>query len=105
MYFIQEGEVGIGYYIYNQGLSQKESCKFPVTRKINSTILDYYVTYNQKSEFIYMCLTKIVSQSLSKKFLLENIFVKYPLIAEDIKQNAQKRYIKNVKTVIMKSRK
>lgn len=53
MYFIQEGIVGIGYYLMTQGLSKKQF-KLGIYMKANSFICDYYVCFNKKSEFIFM---------------------------------------------------
>ena len=67
----------------------------------NSFICDYYVCFNKKSEFIYMAINKISAYSLSKKFLQEDIFPKYPHIANKIKQGADLRYMLNVRRVLM----
>lgn len=68
IYFIQKGQVGIGYYMMTRTLSTKQF-KVAVNRKENSYICDYYVLFNKKSEFIYIALSNVESISLSKKFL------------------------------------
>ena len=104
MYFILEGKVGIGYYLMTQGLSQEEQHHFGIKLEKHSFICDYYVCFNKKSEFIYMAISKISAYSLSKKFLQEDIFPKYPLIANKIKQGADLRYKLNVRHVLMEQR-
>lgn len=51
-----------------------------------------------------MAISKISAYSLSKKFLQEDIFPKYPLIANKIKQGADLRYKLNVRHVLMEQR-
>lgn len=99
-----EGKVGIGYYLMTQGLSQDESHHFGIKLEKHSFICDYYVCFNKKSEFIYMAISKISAYSLSKKFLQEEIFPKYPEIANKIKQGSELRYMWNVRRVLMEQR-
>ena len=69
-----------------QGLSQDKSHHIEIELKKHSFICDYYVCFNQKSEFIYMAISKVSAYSLSKNSLQEQIFPKYPYIANKIKQ-------------------
>jgi hypothetical protein len=48
-----------------------------------------------------MAIENISSFSLSKKFLNEEIFPKYPKIANKIKQGAEMRYMKNIRRVLL----
>jgi hypothetical protein len=45
MYLIQEGTVGIGYYVYSQGLSKASSGGVKMAMYVNegAFICDYYV--------------------------------------------------------------
>lgn len=70
MYFIIEGTVGIGYYIFSQGLS-KTQYKLGIYMKDNSFICDYYVCNNKKSEFIFISVSEVKAFALSKRFLLQ----------------------------------
>lgn len=45
----------------------------------NTFVLDYYVTFNKKSEFIYMVVKEVKGYALSKDFLNEHIFPRYPV--------------------------
>lgn len=72
--------------------------------KDNSFICDYYVCNNKKSEFIFISVTEVKAFALSKRFLLHNIFVKYPEIANEIKEQSYVRYKKNVKNRLIKHR-
>lgn len=51
-----------------------------------------------------MAINKISAYSLSKKFLQEDIFPKYPQIANKIKQGSELRYMWNVRRVLMEQR-
>ena len=100
MYFIMEGCVGIGYYLMSQGLSKKQF-KIGIQRHKFTTICDYYVTFNKNSEFIYLVQSNVQAISLSKRFLLSEVFVKYPRHAHKIKVKAEQRYIQNVREVLL----
>jgi hypothetical protein len=73
MYFIQEGVVGIGYYLMTQGLSSKYY-HLEIKEGQNKSICDYYVCFNKKSEFIYMAIEDVKAITLSKEFLVDYIF-------------------------------
>lgn len=103
MYFIQEGIVGIGYYLMTQGLSSKYY-HLEIKEGQNKCICDYYVCFNKKSEFIYMAIEDVKAITLSKEFLVDYIFQKYPLIAYKIKEGSQYRYFKNIRKVLMQVR-
>ena len=98
MYFIQGGGViGIGFYLMTQGLSKKQF-KFGITcDNFNYYICDYYCCFNLKSEFIYMALTNVEAISLSKEFFQNEIFQKYPKIAQKIKANSEISYMRNIR--------
>ena len=51
-----------------------------------------------------MALEDIKAISLSKDFLLDSIFKKYPLIAHKIKEGSQYRYFYNIKKVLLAKR-
>ena len=72
--------------------------------KENSFICDYYVCNNKKSEFIFIAVADVKAFSLSKRFILTNIFPKYPDIANKIKEQSIFRYKKNVKARLIKHR-
>jgi hypothetical protein len=84
MYFIQEGVVGIGYYLLTQGLTKKQF-QIGITLGQYSYICDYYICFNKKSEFIYMTQANIKAMTIRKAFLQEKIFPKYPKIAKSIR--------------------
>ena len=96
IFFINEGIVGIGYYMMSQGLSKKQFI-IGIECKANSSICEYYVCSDKKSEFIYIAIQSVEAISLSKKFLRSEIFPKYPTIAAKIMKGAQFRYMKNIK--------
>lgn len=51
-----------------------------------------------------MAINKVSAYSLSKKFLQDQIFPKYPDIANKIKQTSEIRYDKNVRSVLIGQR-
>lgn len=103
MYFVQEGIIGIGFYLMTQGLSKKQY-KLGIYMRPLSFICDYYVCYNKKSEFIFMVVQEVKAFSLSKKMLLQKIFPRYPYIAATIKKGCSDRYKKNVRQRLLKYR-
>jgi hypothetical protein len=66
MYFIFSGEITVGFP--SLGLSRKQF-KSGITYKPNSYICDYYICFNQKSEFIYLATKNVEATRLSKYFL------------------------------------
>lgn len=84
MYFIIEGSIGIGYSLIANGISRKQ---YKIARKFKANVLicDHYVVNNMKSQFIYLVLKNVKTFALTKKFLLKEIFPKYPDIASKIK--------------------
>lgn len=72
--------------------------------KDNSFICDYYVCNNKKSEFIFIAVSEVKAFSLSKRFILQNIFVKYPEIGREMIGKSAQRYRKNVKKRLIKHR-
>ena len=72
--------------------------------KDNSFICDYYVCNNKKSEFIFIAVSEVKAFALSKRFLLQQIFAKYPEIANEIKEQSFGRYKKNIKSRLIKHR-
>ena len=95
MYFIQSGEVSINFYKMTQGLS-KSQIQEGIICNNNSYICDYYICFDQKSEFIYLAKKDVEAISISKQFLNDDIFVKYPKIAVKIKEGSLSRYMKNI---------
>jgi hypothetical protein len=69
-------------------------------------ICDYYACCDRKSEFVYVAASgKAVSGlALSKKFLLKEIFPKYPEEAQEIKTQSLVRYRENVRKRLQKHR-
>ena len=63
----------------------------------NTFLLDYYVTFNKKSEFIYVVVKQIKAFALTKKFLSEQLFPKYPMREFLIKRASKQRYKRHVK--------
>lgn len=80
MYFVLEGSIGIGYSLISNGITRKQY-KIAKKFKADCIICDHYVVNNQKSQFIYMALKEVKSFALNKKFVLKEIFPKYPEIA------------------------
>jgi len=91
MYFIMKGEVGIGFYRLSQGLS-KSQYQVGVKMPEKSYICEYYAIHNKKSEFIYLATKDVEAFALSKRFLLNHIFPKYPEIEAEMKEKSLHRY-------------
>lgn len=99
MYFALEGKIGIGFSIFARGLEAKQY-RISKTFKKTFIMLDHYVVNNRRSEYLYIVLKPIKCFALTKKFLLREIFPKYPEIAADMRADALLRYRKSFKTPI-----
>ena len=51
-----------------------------------------------------MAMEDVKAITLTKEFLLESIFPKYPLISYKIKEGSQYRYFKNIKNELAEKR-
>ena len=51
-----------------------------------------------------MAIEDVKAITLTKEFLVDYIFQKYPLIAYKIKEGSQYRYFKNIRKVLMEVR-
>lgn len=99
MYFCLEGLVSIGYFF---GSRQSTKNEFRAVKKFahEFIICDHFVVNNMRCEFVYMCIKPVKCFALTKKYLLKNIFQKYPEIANEIKANSHMRYQKFLKKPI-----
>ena len=99
MYFCLEGIVSVGYFF---GSGRKTKHDFKAVKKFVQMfiICDHYVVNNLRCEFVFKCEKAVKCFALTKKFLLKNIFKKYPEIANEIKANAHARYQKYLKRPI-----
>ena len=84
MYFITEGVVGIGFSLIANGMTNQQN--FISMKKVGSQLIaDHYVVNQCKSQFIYMAINQDVKGfALTKKFLHERVFCKYPEIFQKI---------------------
>ena len=103
MYLLEAGIVGIGFYLFTQGLSKKQY-KLGTFMRGNSIICDYYVCFNKKSEFIFMVVQDVKAFSISQKFLKEEIFPKYPVQELYIKRGCHDRYTRAIRARLLKYR-
>ena len=95
MYFIVEGIVGVGFSLIANGF-RKNPYKIAKRYSPNQVICDHYLCNDLKSQFIYMAMKEIKSFALTKKFLLYEVFPKYPDIAKKIKIESYNNYKKNI---------
>ncbi len=80
MYFCLEGKVGIGFSMFARAFESKQF-RVSKTLKKNFIICDHYVINNRRSEFLYQVIKPVKCFALTKKFLHNKIFPKYPDIA------------------------
>lgn len=78
MYLIFEGQIEIAFSLISNGMRDKFA--FGKRQPGKQIICDHYVVNNQKSQFIYMAVKEISSFALSKTFVHNRIFPKYPVI-------------------------
>jgi hypothetical protein len=72
--------------------------------KNNTFICDYQVCNNKKNEFVIVAVKRVSAFALSKNFLANKIFPKYPEIAAEMKEQSFYRYKKNIQTKLLKHR-
>ena len=101
MFFILNGTVGIGFHLYQQPL-QKQRYKLTHFISQNTFFGDYYICNNTKSEFVHVAHTEIEAFSLTKEFLMDKVFPKYPIIFRTIKNESKMRYLTQVRCDVMK---
>lgn len=91
MYFIMEGHVGIGYGILPNSIKRD---KYTIAKRLKNECLicDHYVVNNQKSQFVYIVQKEVKAFALTRKFLVKQIFVKYPDIGNLIKADSLSNY-------------
>ena len=97
IYFIIEGEVGIGYRLPNKTKEIKIAKLF----KSRSFICDYYVCSHKKAEFVYQAMKDTKSYALTRRFI-DDLFKRYPEVAVKIQKDAFKRYKIIVKDPVSK---
>jgi len=93
MYFIQSGEVGAGFKLYDQPLSLE---RYNLTHSLLSKDYfgDYYVLYNIKSEFCFLAVQEVHAFAISKKFLLFDVFAHFEeSYFASFQQRSQGRYM------------
>lgn len=85
MYLIFEGQIEIAFSLISNGMRDKFA--FGKRQPGKQIICDHYVVNNQKSQFIYMAVKEISSFALSKTFVHNRIFPKYPVIYQKLQQD------------------
>jgi hypothetical protein len=105
MYFITEGVVGIGFSLIANGMTNQQN--FISMKKVGSQLIaDHYVVNQCKSQFIYMAINQDVKGfALTKKFLHERVFFKYPEIFQKIQEESLRIYKKTIFKPINEERK
>jgi hypothetical protein len=111
MYFCLEGKVAVGFSLFaSRGVQATQGTgdslldpatgrlyRISKTFKRTFLICDHYVINNKRSEFVYIVTKPLKCYALTKKFLLNKIFPKYPEIAAEMKAEALLRYRKSLK--------
>jgi hypothetical protein len=77
MYFIIQGFIGFGYNYWGGKLTQN-SFTIAKKQKGRQVICDQYVVNKKRSNFIYMALEETHCYALTRKYLHQVIFPKYP---------------------------
>jgi hypothetical protein len=111
MYFVTEGVVGIGYYIYSQGLSSAGGgrslggVKLGMFVHEGAFICDYYACCDRRAEFVHVAASpQVTGFSLTKRFLLKELFPRYPEEANTIRTQSFMRYRTNIRKRLQKHR-
>ena len=100
LYLIVEGLIGVGYSLIANGISRKQH-RIAKKMKADCLICDHYVVNNHKSQFLYLVIKEVKTFALTKKFLLKEVFPKYPEIANQIKAESMLRYRRNIQKQVV----
>lgn len=75
MYFIVEGKIGVGINTYTNLCD-----KFEIGQKYpkNTLICDFYLIHKNRSNFNYVALTDVRAFCITRTYLHEFLFEKYP---------------------------
>ena len=93
--------VGIGFLTYQQPLEKKP---YQITHQIsaNSFFGDHYLCSNTNAEFLHVAETEVEAFALTKDFLMNEVFPKYPIVYRDIRNEAKARYNASVKDEVLR---
>lgn len=76
MFFIEKGDVGIGFSYYINDIIEQKKIHITHVFQQKDYIGDYYMLFNKKAEFYYEARTDVHSFALDKKNLI-NILQTY----------------------------
>ena len=96
IYFIMEGNIGVGFRIPGRDTNNIKLIKY---FKDDSFICDYYVCHNKRSEFVYQSVRETKVFAIQRKFLKE-VFKIHSEIAAKIKAESITRYAKFIRDPI-----
>lgn len=96
VYFIMEGNIGVGFRIPGKDTNNIKLIKY---FKDDSFICDYYVCHNKRSEFVYQSVRETKVFAIQRKFLKE-VFKVHTEIAAKIKAESIVRYSKFIREPI-----
>ena len=105
MYFFNEGTIGIGFSLVANGVTNQQHF---IVKKLTcpQLICDHYVVSQQKSQFIYMTYHgECKGFCLTKQFLHDRVFPKYPELFKKLMADSHKFYKKNIFRPINEERK
>lgn len=91
MYFVMQGTVGVGYHLFSQSL-EKPRYTLAKNLEMNACFGDFYLCNSLKAEFLFVAVTMVEAFALSKEFLLDKLFPRYPGIFDEIKDSSKYEY-------------
>ena len=73
MYFIQKGDVGAGFKLFDEPLNDQ---RYELTYSLGTKDFfgDYYCLFNVKAEFCFLAKSNLQAFCISKKYLLYEVF-------------------------------
>ena len=93
MYFVEEGFIGIGFSMMQNGMTGRN---YVISKRQQGKqlICDHYVVNKQRSQFIYIVLRNTRAFAISSKFLHRVFFPEYPDFEIKVKSRSYSYYKK-----------
>lgn len=103
MYFVMNGSVGVGYHLFQQPL---EKPRYTLVKQLEMNVAfgDFYLFNYRKSEFLFIAVTHVEAFAISREFIHETIYPRYPAIIDQMRDQSKYSYNTNIAYELAKSK-
>jgi hypothetical protein len=109
MYFMLDGLIGVAFSLISNGMLNKQyhiAKKMQCSQRYQTILCEHYVINKCKSQFIYIALARDATcYALTREFLHETVFPKYPGIFKKLQRDSAKLYNRHIYKPINEIRK